>query len=316
LFGNTGDNVIEGGGGADFIIGNGGNDTASYAHSVAGVDVNLATGVASGGDAQGDTLNNIANLRGSAFADTLTGNTRDNVIEGGAGADHLNGGDGIDTASYEHASRAVIAILDNSGTNPNNNGGGDAHGDTYTGIENLRGSAFVDVMYGDGGDNVLEGGGGGDQLDGGGGNNTASYEHAAAGVVASLADASHNTGDAANDLYFNIQNLLGSSHDDTLTGDAQNNVIAGAAGNDTLTGGAGNDTFVFRAGFGNDHITDFVAGQDAIELHDGLFANADAALAAATQTGLDVTITIDAADSIVLHNVTLANLHASDFHVV
>jgi hypothetical protein len=47
-----------------------------------------------------------------------------------------------------------------------------------------------------------------------------------------------------------------------------------------------------------------------------LFADANAALAAAAQTGLDVTITIDAADSIVLHNVTLANLHASDFHVV
>jgi hypothetical protein len=47
-----------------------------------------------------------------------------------------------------------------------------------------------------------------------------------------------------------------------------------------------------------------------------LFASADAAFAAARQTGADVTITIDAANSILLHDVTLANLHASDFHVV
>jgi len=61
---------------------------------------------------------------------------------------------------------------------------------------------------------------------------------------------------------------------------------------------------------------DFVAGQDAIELHDGLFADANAALAAAAQTGSDVTVTVDSANSIVLHNVALANLHASDFHVM
>lgn len=73
---------------------------------------------------------------------------------------------------------------------------------------------------------------------------------------------------------------------------------------------------MFRAGFGHDDVIDFVAGQDAIELHDGLFADANTALAAAAQTGSDVTITVDSANSIVLHNVALANLHVSDFHVM
>jgi hypothetical protein len=36
--------------------------------------------------------------------------------------------------------------------------GGDAEGDTFINIENLTGSAFSDVLEGDGGNNVLNGG--------------------------------------------------------------------------------------------------------------------------------------------------------------
>ena len=42
-------------------------------------------GVASGGDAEGDTLINIENLTGSGQSDTLEGNGGDNVLAGGAG---------------------------------------------------------------------------------------------------------------------------------------------------------------------------------------------------------------------------------------
>jgi Ca2+-binding RTX toxin-like protein len=81
-------------------------------------------------------------------------------------------------------------------------------------------------------------------------------------------------------------------------------------------GGAGNDTFVFRASLGQDTITDFTAGHDVLEFRDGIFANAAAALAAATVSGNDTLIAIDATNSVLLQNVALANLHASDFHVV
>ena len=37
----------------------------------------------------------------------------------------------------------------------------------------------------------------------------------------------------------NIENIVGSDYDDTLTGDDQDNVIEGGAGSDTLDGGAG-----------------------------------------------------------------------------
>jgi Ca2+-binding RTX toxin-like protein len=313
LVGDAGNNVLEGGGGADALIGGGGNDTASYAHASASVFANLTNSAFNTGDAAGDVYNNIQNLTGSAFDDVLAGNDNDNVIEGGAGADALIGGGGVDTASYAHASGTVFVSL----SDPiNGNGGADARGDTYNSIENVIGSAYSDFLSGDAGNNVLEGGGGADTLVGEAGIDTASYAHASVGVTANLANTSANSGEASFDAYISIENLTGSAFNDTLVGDAGGNALDGGKGNDTLTGGAGNDTFVFRAGFGHDDVTDFVAGHDAIELHDGLFANANAALAAAAQTGSDVTITVDAATSIVLHNVALANLHASDFHIV
>jgi Ca2+-binding RTX toxin-like protein len=96
IIGNDGANVLAGLAGADTLNGGDGTDTASYEGSTAGVNVSLATGLGSGGDAQGDTLVNIENLKGSGFNDTLVGNGGDNVLEGLGGADTLNGGDGSD----------------------------------------------------------------------------------------------------------------------------------------------------------------------------------------------------------------------------
>jgi Ca2+-binding RTX toxin-like protein len=347
LVGDANNNVLEGGAGADALIGGGGIDTASYATATSGVVANLADPSHNTGDALGDSYSGIQNLTGSAFNDTLTGDAGNNVLIGGAGADALDGGAGNDTASYETAHSGVLASLATPSTNT-----GDAAGDTYANIENLKGTNFGDTLVGDNGDNILDGGdgvdtlsggngndiliggAGADQLQGGTGHTTASYVTATAGVTASLGNHLINTGDAAGDTYSHVQNLTGSNFNDTLIGDVDDTVLIGNAGddvldgglsrsgftgNDTLTGGAGNDTFVFRSGFGqanHDTITDFAPGQDVIELHDGMFANAAAALAAATQTGADVTITVDATDSLVLHNVALANLHATDFHVV
>ncbi len=83
--------------------------------------------------------------------------------------------------------------------------------------------------------------------------------------------------------------------------------------------GAGDDTFVFKAGFGQDTVADFTAGAasgDVIEIHDGLFADFAAVQAASQQIGSDVVITHDAANTITLQNVTLANLNQNDFHLV
>ena len=61
------------------------------------VMVDLAAGTGMGGDAEGDTLDDIENVTGSNNDDTLYGDARKNVLDGGEGADMLRGGAGADT---------------------------------------------------------------------------------------------------------------------------------------------------------------------------------------------------------------------------
>ncbi len=95
LNGGDGDDVLIGGLGNDTLNGGAGIDTADYSGAGAGVTVNLATGLSSGG-AGVDTLSEIENLVGTAFADTLTGDGGANILIGGGGIDTLNGGGGAD----------------------------------------------------------------------------------------------------------------------------------------------------------------------------------------------------------------------------
>ena len=99
--------------------------------------------------------------------------------------------------------------------------------DNLSGFENLRGSAHGDALSGDDGNNMLEGGASGDALVGGDGDDTASYLHATAGVTANLAAPGGNTGEAIDDTYFSIENLLGSMFNDILIGDDNDNVLDG-----------------------------------------------------------------------------------------
>ena len=201
LFGGSGNDTLDGGAGADVLIGGDGTDTADYSLSAAGVTVSLLTGLGAGGDAQGDTLGGIENITGSAQADTLTGDGAANTLDGGsgndtliggAGADTLIGGPGTDTASYASSGAEVTVNLQTG-----SGSGGDAQGDTLSGIENIIGSAFADVLTGDGGANTLVGGAGPDALNGGGGTDTADYSSSAAAVNVNLLANSGAGGDAA-----------------------------------------------------------------------------------------------------------------------
>jgi Ca2+-binding RTX toxin-like protein len=88
---------FEGREGNDTIDGAGGIDRADYNHAIAGVRVDLVTGRAQDGYGGTDTLLNIEDVRGSRFADTITGNSANNTLNGGAGNDTLIGNAGNDT---------------------------------------------------------------------------------------------------------------------------------------------------------------------------------------------------------------------------
>jgi Ca2+-binding RTX toxin-like protein len=285
--GGKGDDILEGGPGADLIKGGEGADFARYASSFAGVTIDLSSASISGGDAAGDTLMDIENLEGSSFADALTGDGQANVLlggdgddalsgadgndllEGGSGADTLSGGDGddilnggsgadtlvggagTDTATYVESDNAVEVDLAGSVT------GGYASGDTLSGIENLIGSNFDDVLMGDSsansltggaGDDVLEGRGGADALIGGFGSNWASYLSSGSAVTINLSTGTISGGDAAGDTFSNIENVEGSAYADTLAGDSWANGLKGGAGNDDLDGGDGDDVLEGGAG--------------------------------------------------------------------
>ena len=192
LQGGAGDDTLIGGAGGDSLDGGANTDTVSYAGSTQGVGARL-DGFASWGGASGDSFSSVENLTGSAHNDVLVGNGGANRLEGGTGddtlwgshgddtliggaendlliggggSDDVQGGDGSDTASYAFSAWAVGARLD---------GGANwmgAVGDSFSSIENLTGSAYDDILVGNGGANRLEGGTGDDTLWAGGGTDT------------------------------------------------------------------------------------------------------------------------------------------------
>ncbi len=252
----------------------------------------------------GNSMNNV--LNGRDGDDDLRGGTGDDVLIGSYGADKLDGGAGSDAADYSTSRNGLTVSLLSSKLNT-----GDAQGDTYKAIENLTGSGFADSLfgnnganqlrggngndgltgyngndqlYGDAGNDVLIGGGGADALFGGAGTDTASYASAGSGIIASLANGSINTGDAAADTYVEVENLTGSAFDDYLYGNSGNNVIDGGAGNDILKGYAGNDhlignsgddVFMFNTALNTttnvDSIQGYNVADDAIWLDDSVF---------------------------------------------
>ena len=277
LFGGEGNDALLGGEGNDAFSGGDGFDIVNYIRSDSGVEVNLEDGMARGGAAEGDTfpgrktieyldgagvmqtaeVSDIEFLNGSLFDDILIGDRGDNRIEGihgddeldgregddllagEAGADNIRGGEGADTASYYSSDSGVEVRLDDGTAR-----GGHAEGDVLTGIENLTGSRYADILAGDSGDNLLEGLAGADELTGGPGNDTAAYGSSDSGVEVHLNDGTARGGDAEGDTLTGIENLTGSDHADVLTGDGQANRLEGAAGDDRLTGQGGADELV------------------------------------------------------------------------
>ncbi|MEO3433630.1 peroxidase family protein [Inquilinus sp. CAU 1745] len=279
LRGEAGDDHLEGGGGDDRIDGGAGRDTASYAAAAAAVTVSLSDTPTRASFEEQDTIGagidrliEIENLVGSAFADTLTGDEEDNVIDGGAGADVMTGGLGDDTYVIEDVADQPVEAL----------GGGEDTirsslvayqlGDNLEnlvldGTDNIdgEGNGLDNRVTGNIGDNNLEGGSGTDTLvlkggitdhtffmDAGafkvssntGGTDTLNgierveFDGASYAFARGTNGADTVGGTADNDL------VLGFDGDDTLNDDAGDDILVGGNGDDLMSGGAGNDTYL------------------------------------------------------------------------
>jgi serralysin len=305
LNGSDGDDTLLGGDGNDKLNGGYGIDTASYEDASAAVIVTLATTKSQKTLGSGtDTLTSIENLTGSNFADKLTGSSTgnilsglagDDILDGGAGADTLVGGSGNDTYVFDNAADVADETGGDGFDLIKSSVSIDLSGASVVGeIENilLTGKAAINAIGNDL-NNVIEGNSGANILDGGAGIDTVSYASAgkAVNVNLSITTAQATGSKTGSDTLFNFENLTGSKYADTLTGDGNGNVIIGLGGNDTISGGAGNDvlvggigrdiltggadadTFVFagltdsgKTTKARDLITDFVVGEDSIDL--------------------------------------------------
>lgn len=187
------------------------------------------------GGSGNDTLNGTAN------SDTITAGGGDDWIVGSAGADSINGGTGRDTVDYSTSTQAVeVDLLKGQGR------GGDAEGDSYTGVDNIVGSSQGDKLTGHNFASTLDGGAGDDTLYGGTGNNDLLF------------------GGTGNDKLFGgdgSDNLQGGDGADSLDGGAGNDTLSGGAGSDTMLGGFGNDTFILEG-------ADSIVGGDGLDTLD------------------------------------------------
>jgi Ca2+-binding RTX toxin-like protein len=306
ITGNSGNNLLNGLGGADAMSGglgsdayfvdnagdavtenaNAGNDTV-----YASIDYTLTADVEYL-VLQGSALSGS----GNSLSNSISGNAGNNILDGKAGIDSMYGGAGNDTYFADNAGDVVIE----------NPGEGidlvfaSTHYALTANVENLSlqgdattplqgyGNDLVNFLTGSDGVNLLNGLGGADRMAGGLGNDVyfvddvgdQVIENPGGGTDAIFSTVSRNlepnvetlvlqgTGDLFGDGNLFANKLYGNSGNNVLNGEDGNDMINGGAGRDRLIGGAGNDTFVFAAGQADgDIVVDFDDG--------GLFGTAD-----------------------------------------
>jgi VCBS repeat-containing protein len=299
LIGGLGDDILDGGAGNDTFIGGEGSDRLDggsginlvvYQDSNIAVDVRLDIGVMRKGfgpDATGlDFLSNIQNVVGSRFADRITGDDHDNALFGGGGDDTVLGGGGNDR---------------------------------------LDGGAGRDILSGEVGDDLFISDALNNSMDGGAGNDTVDYSGVLFDLQIDLLLGSAGFPPLRSvypadypflpDMFFSIENVIGSKGNDFIVGDHGDNRITGFLGNDTLRGLDGRDVFHFDlsdgANVGNDIIVDFEIGIDHISLGGGL--HHDLADLNAQQVGEDTVLELGPGMRLTLWHTNASLLSNSDF---
>ncbi|HYI47410.1 MAG TPA: Ig-like domain-containing protein [Allosphingosinicella sp.] len=282
IHGNDGDNKLDGGAGADTLVGRAGNDWFFVDNAGDGIVENAGEGsdrvfasvsytLATGAAVELMTTDfhtgtAAINLTGNNLANTIFGNDGDNILNGGTGADALVGragndwffvdnagdyifeaaGEGSDrvfaSVSYTLAAGAEVELMST-----------DFHAGTAA--INLTGNELANTIFGNAGANILTGGGGADSMYGFAGNDTyyvASpgeqvFESSGNGNDAVYSSASYTLG-AGQEIEFLSADNYSATTALNLTGNDLANTIYGNAGANILDGKDGNDSLVGLGG--------------------------------------------------------------------
>lgn len=304
IYGLDGNDIIYGGLGNDYVDGGAGLvDTVSFANALNGIVVDLGITTAQDTHEGLDMIVNIEGVLGSLYDDMIIGDINANLIAGldgndtifgkggndtiqsGMGDDYCDGGDGRDLISFYTASNGISVNLGITTIQDTHEGL-----DTIINIEGVIGSRYDDTILGNnqdnfflgndgndiirgrGGNDTITGGEGDDYIDGGLGIDAVSFYASSTGVVVDLGLTTAQDTHEGKDTIINVEGVLGSLHDDTLTGNDVRNFLTGLAGNDAIYAKGGNDRLNGMAGndklfggLGNDFITgglgrDFLVG--------------------------------------------------------
>ncbi|WPX15845.1 calcium-binding protein [Pseudomonas sp. 10S4] len=180
---------------------------------------------------------------GNAGNNTITGGAGNDVLIGGEGADHLIGGAGLDTASYADSTEGVTVDLMTGQRST-----GVALGDSYSGIELIRGSNYDDHFWA----NDLPIG-----FDGGDGFDTVDYSWSNGAVNIDIREGVGKPGsgaDAEGDTLTNVEKVIGTYGADTFSSSVGGVTFEGGQGDDVFNVSAEGVTIIELDNGGNDEV--------------------------------------------------------------
>lgn len=131
-----------------------------------------------------------------------------------------------------------------------------------------------DTVIGGADRDVFVAGGGADSYDGAGGHDILTYQNSDTGLAINAIDGSQGSGTAQGDAITDIERLHGTNYNDAiqaadgmrLHGLAGDDILSDAAGSERLIGGDGADQFNLSQDGAIDRISDFVIGEDTLDI--------------------------------------------------
>ncbi|WP_291025866.1 calcium-binding protein [Hydrogenophaga sp.] len=253
LFGEGGQDRLDGGSGADVLFG--GTDS-DWLEGGSGNDRLMGDNGAGSSDGHGND-----HLNGGAGDDRLWGDAGHDQLFGGEGDDRLSG-DNTSSAAHLHGND----FLDGGTGNDTlwGNGGADqllggSGADVLWGDDDARDAIDTayhgqDLLMGEDGDDALVGGGGADKLLGGEGHDVLYGDDLSDDLSTYTVEASAHgddwlDGGAGNDVLYGgggRDHLLGGDGDDDLFGGDGDDTLDGGKGWNRLEGGSGDDLYLVR----------------------------------------------------------------------